>query len=84
MQSKEYMVGRTRVVLPLDHALETYQARWKRYDRALGEIAHIVRGKYPDLRAVDIGANVGDTAALIFAYDDIPTLCIEGTEAFLP
>jgi FkbM family methyltransferase len=84
MEVKEYTVGRTKLMLPADHALDRYQARWKRYDRALGEIARIVQGKYPGFCAVDIGANVGDSAALISAYDDVPTLCIEGTEAFLP
>src|SRR5271170_3339530 len=81
---KEYVVGRTKLLLPADHAIDAYQARWKRYDRALGEIARLVWGKYPDYRAIDIGANVGDSAALISTYHDVPTLCIEGTEAFLP
>jgi len=84
MQVKEYAVGRTTLLLPADHAIDRYQARWKRYDRALGEIARIVHEKYPDFTAIDIGANVGDSAALISAYHDVPTLCIEGTEAFLP
>jgi hypothetical protein len=84
MQVKEYTVGRTKLLLPADHALDRYQARWKRYDRALGEIARLVWQKYPNSAAVDIGANVGDSAALINTYHDIPTLCIEGGEAFLP
>ncbi len=84
MQGKEYLVGRTRLVLPPDHALEQYQARWKRYDRALGDIAQLIWRKTPDFRAIDIGANVGDSAALICAHHDVRTLCIEGTEAFLP
>jgi len=84
MQVKEYTIGRTSLQLPADHALDRYQARWKRYDRALGEIARLVWQKYPDATAIDIGANVGDTAALINTYHDIPTLCIEGGEAFLP
>lgn len=84
MQGKEYTIGRTRVLLPADHALDRYQAKWKRYDRALGEIARLVQQKYPGSAAVDIGANVGDSAALINTYHDIPTLCIEGGEEFLP
>jgi FkbM family methyltransferase len=84
MQVKEYTVGRTRLLLPADHALDRYQAKWKRHDRALGEIARLVWRKYPGCAAVDIGANVGDSAALINAYQDMPTLCIEGGEAFLP
>ena len=84
MQGKEYVIGRTKLILPEDHALERYQARWKRYDRALGEIARLIEAKYPDFRAIDIGANVGDSAAVISTYDNVETLCIEGTESFLP
>lgn len=84
MQDKEYTVGRTSLLLPADHALDRYQAKWKRYDRALGELARLVWRKYPGSAAIDIGANVGDSAALINAYQDMPTLCIEGGEDFLP
>jgi FkbM family methyltransferase len=84
MQTKEYTVGRTKLLLPADHALERYQTKWKRYDRALGEIARLVWQKHPNFAAIDIGANVGDSAALINTYYDIPTLCIEGGEVFLP
>ncbi|MGI5939430.1 MAG: FkbM family methyltransferase [Thermoleophilia bacterium] len=58
--------------------------RWRRYDQALGDIAFIVREKYPDMAAIDIGANVGDTAAIICAYEDIPVLAIEGNSRFIP
>jgi len=81
---KEYTVGRSKLLLPADHALDRYQAKWKRYDRALGEIARLVSRKYPNSAAIDIGANVGDSAALINTYQDVPTLCIEGGETFLP
>lgn len=44
----------------------------------LGRLAALVKGKYPDAAAVDVGANVGDTACLIKAAADIPLICIEG------
>jgi FkbM family methyltransferase len=84
VQGKEYVVGRTILVLPFDHALDQYQQRWKRYDRALGEISRLVWQKYPNFSAIDVGANVGDSAALISAYHDVNTLCVEGTNLFLP
>jgi FkbM family methyltransferase len=83
MSTKTIRVGRTDIVLPADHALDRHQARWKRYDRALGDIASFVEKKYPGFRAIDIGANVGDTAALICAHHDVPTLCVEGHPAFI-
>jgi FkbM family methyltransferase len=84
IQGKEYVVGRTTMLLPFDHALDGYQHRWKRYDRALGEISHLIWEKYPNFSAIDIGANVGDSAALISTYHDVNILCVEGTKIFLP
>ncbi len=63
--------------------LDQYQARWHRYDIALGEIVRLMRQKYPDFSAIDIGANIGDTAALINKYAPVPVLCIEGNPGFL-
>jgi len=84
LRGKEYVVGRTTLILPFDHALCEYQQRWKRYDRALGDISRLLWEKYPNFSAVDIGANVGDSAALISAYHDVNILCVEGTIVFLP
>jgi len=38
--------------------------------------------KYFDLTLIDIGANVGDTAAIIKCQNDKPILCIEGSEYY--
>jgi FkbM family methyltransferase len=77
-------IGRYRIQLPPGSRLLVYQDLYKRYDVALGEIARIARAKYPGLHAIDIGANVGDTAALIRKHADIPVLCIEGDPAVVP
>ena len=50
----------------------------------LGRLTSLLRKKYPDLAAMDIGANVGDTACIIKSAEDIPLLCIEGDEAAFP
>jgi FkbM family methyltransferase len=81
--SKKYQIGRYQIDLPADHALEQYQSTWLRYDTALGYIADVVFKKYPNSSAIDIGANVGDSAALIKKYLDIPVLCIEGNPNFV-
>ncbi len=80
---KEYKVGRHQLLFPDDHQLDQYQARWHRYDTVLGYIAQAIFHKYPQASAIDIGANVGDTSALIQAYQDVPVLCIEGNPEFL-
>jgi FkbM family methyltransferase len=81
---KEYRIGRHQVLLPYDHSLGHYQDRWHRYDQALGRIAQEVRRKYRDATVIDVGANVGDTAALVCTYEDVPVLAIEGNSHFLP
>ncbi|MBE9227148.1 FkbM family methyltransferase [Phormidium sp. LEGE 05292] len=83
MMSKEYQIGRYHIILPSDHLLDSYQSTWLRYDTALGYIAQAIFQKYPESSAIDIGANVGDSAALIKQYSDIPVLCIEGNPNFL-
>jgi FkbM family methyltransferase len=40
--------------------------------------------KYPEAAAIDVGANVGDTAAVLCRKRAIPVLCIEGHPRFLP
>jgi FkbM family methyltransferase len=46
----------------------------------LGRLAEIVNKKYSQLEVIDIGANVGDTIAIIKSYIDIPIIGIEGDE----
>jgi FkbM family methyltransferase len=81
---REYAVGRHTILLPAGHVLDTYQAEFPRYDIPLGEIARLVFAKRPLSAAIDVGANVGDTVALIRSFADVPVLCIEGSAEFLP
>jgi hypothetical protein len=71
-------LGRFELVFPPDHLLAQYQSHFRLYDWALGEIARVVAEKYPGACAIDIGANVGDSAAAICRHQDMPVLCIEG------
>lgn len=83
-QEKEHCVGPYTLLLPSYHSLDTYQKTYQRYDVALGEIALVVFEKYPEGTIIDIGANVGDSAALLSKYKKIPILCIEGNPEFIP
>lgn len=80
---KYHQIGSHQILLPDEHPLPRYQATWKRYDLALGYISQIVFSKYPKATAIDIGANVGDTAALLQKYQPVSTLCIEGVPEFI-
>lgn len=71
-------IGRHMVHFPVNSQVLNYKSAYRLYDTALGKIAGALCDKYPDLHAIDIGANVGDSAALIRESSDIPVLCIEG------
>jgi FkbM family methyltransferase len=79
-----HSIGKYQITLPANHPLKSYQSTYKRYDIALGEISIEIKKKYQNLKAIDVGANIGDSAALISKYSKIPTLCIEGNKTFLP
>ncbi len=53
------------------------------YSENLGVIASLLYKKYPDLSMIDVGANIGDSVAIIKFKTDIPVLCIEGNPKFL-
>lgn len=81
--AKQYNVAGFDLYFPDDHLLEKYQSIWHLYDRALGIIVKFISTKYPKMTAIDIGANVGDSAALIQEFQTIPTLCVEGNPEYL-
>lgn len=80
---KTYRIGQFDLLLPLDHMLPTYRARWKLYKKQIGIIARYIAAKYPDLRLIHVGANIGDTLAEIQSHIQAPALCIEGNRNFL-
>ena len=75
-------IGRHSIELPPGHLLDIYKISHQMYDVHLQCIGAVIARKYPDFWAVDIGANIGDSAAAITAMIDIPTVCIEGDPSF--
>lgn len=72
-----YRIGEIDLELPLSHELPFYRKDHPLYSRNVGRIAKELGGP-----VVDIGANVGDTAAIIRSETDVPILCVEGDERF--
>jgi len=72
-----YPIEGVELLLPLSHELPFYRKDHPRYNEAVGRIAAQLGGP-----VVDVGANVGDTAAAIRALTDVPILCVEGDERF--
>jgi hypothetical protein len=80
----EFQIGSHAILLPPNHGLDQIKRRWHRYDRPLSEICASIAGGKGDVRVIDIGANVGDSAALICSEENTSVLSIEGNPAFLP
>jgi FkbM family methyltransferase len=77
-----YKVGNSTIRMPLSHDLPHHQKTFPNYSLNLGRIAGIVRAARPDLAAVDVGANVGDSVAILRSAGPLPVLAIEGNRHF--
>jgi FkbM family methyltransferase len=79
-----YQVGSIALQLPLSHRLPYIRRDFPLYSSNIGRIGAAVHEKYPDLSLVDIGANVGDTVAIVRQGAHYPILCVEGSTDYLP
>jgi FkbM family methyltransferase len=70
-------IGEAELELPLSHELPFYRKDHSLYGEAVGRIAGALGGP-----VIDIGANVGDTAAIVRAHSAVPILCVEGDDVF--
>jgi FkbM family methyltransferase len=75
-------VGNSVLRMPLSHDLPHHQKTFPNYSLNLGRIAGIVRAARPDLAAVDVGANVGDSVAILRSSGPLPVLAIEGNRHY--
>jgi FkbM family methyltransferase len=67
----------------LSHQLPIYLAEHKLYDTAIPRIISIINSN-EKLFIVDVGANIGDTSALIInANPNVSILCVEGNPLFI-
>lgn len=66
------------IVLPAGHALPVIHAYYPDYSMNLGRLGRLIQAKHPDLTAVDIGANVGDSIFIWRHFASFPILAVEG------
>lgn len=72
-------VGRQSLAMPLSHQLPVYRATCASLDQLLPNLARAHQAAGVELVFVDVGANVGDTAALVHdVAPDARFVCIEG------
>jgi len=76
-------IGNQTIKIPLSHMLRENVALYPDYNSNLPRIIKYVSQFVPDIRVIDIGANIGDTVAFIKNYTDVPILCIDGEEKYL-
>ena len=58
-------VGRYKLWANADHTIEQHLTNHKYYSRNLPRIAKYMEHKYPQYAIIDVGANIGDTIALL-------------------
>lgn len=73
-------VGKYNIVMRQNTDLSRAYTTNPHYGSALGRLGLAVAQKYAGLHVIDVGANVGDSLAIIKSVMDTPVLCIEGDE----
>jgi FkbM family methyltransferase len=71
------------IELPLSHKLPDILKSYPIYSANLGRMANHVYQKYSDMTFIDVGANVGDSIAILRELSDFPILCVDGDTHFL-
>jgi FkbM family methyltransferase len=77
-----YPIKGQQLKLPISHALPLVLQYHPGYSSNLARLASCIYAKYPDLKIIDIGANIGDSVFVIRSAVSCPILCIEGDPAF--
>jgi len=80
---KRYPVGKYIIDIPDDHKIVDIHKHSPLYDRLYGFILEEIGAAMPDGVIIDIGGNIGDTAAFISTYINNHIFSIEGNENFL-
>lgn len=62
---KTIQVGAYKLIANSEHPLETYLKTYKYYSRNFPRIAKLIERKYAVFSIIDVGANIGDTVALL-------------------
>lgn len=79
-----YTYGNVELQFPFSHDYPINKKILPDYSENLGLVSTIVKQKYRDAKAIDVGANIGDSAAILYSHSQIEILCIEGNPKFIP
>ena len=81
-QIVERRIGEFNLRMHRDHVLPIKLAKFPNYSANVPRIAALLVEKYPGMALGDVGANIGDTVALVRSKVTCPIVCIEGDEEF--
>ncbi|WP_426671948.1 FkbM family methyltransferase [Mucilaginibacter sp. McL0603] len=76
-------VGNFDVSINNNNGIKNCYLYYKDYGRQLLRITSFLARNYSDLEVIDVGANLGDSVALIKSGADVPVICIEGDKDIL-
>jgi FkbM family methyltransferase len=80
---KKVQVGLYALWANQEHPIQEYLTLHKHYSRNLPRLAKYIEDKYPTYTIIDIGANIGDSVALIRSADvNQHIYCVEGESAY--
>lgn len=75
-------VGSYNIQLFRSHRLPDILKKYPSYSMNLPRLVVKAITKYPQLRLVDVGANAGDTVALVRTMSNCPIYCVEGDDRY--
>lgn len=79
----QWRLGKKPLWINLSHELPFLLTTHPNYNANLPRIAWKVKEKYPEMKCIDVGANIGDTVALLREATPFPILCIDGEQRFI-
>lgn len=71
-------IGNFRLMIGSDNSLWREYQKNPEYTSQLGRLAACVFDAYPNGYLIDVGANIGDTAAMVRSRIKAPIICVEG------
>ena len=71
-------VGKFDLLMNADHPIVGTIATYPSYSANLSRVVRYIQRKYPEMILIDVGANIGDGAALVRSETICPIVCIEG------
>ncbi len=77
-----YTLDNSEILMPFSQELPFYRKSYPLYSSNVARVAQHVAKKYPSATFIDIGANIGDTVAILRNRISNPILCIEGCNDF--